>query len=150
MIRYRKLRAAEIEPASAKLGHGCVDGQKRFCRHRAQGHDCFGLDGRDLPHEKWRASLALIALRRAVSRWTALDDVRNVNIFPPQAHGLNHVVKQLSGAADKGFALLVFIGARSLADEHQIRFRIADSEDYLLASLFAQAAARAIANIFAN
>src|SRR5580704_1507632 len=140
MISDGELGAAEIEPASPKLGHGCVNRQKRFCRHRAQSHDCFGFDGRDLPHQKWRASLALIPLRRTVSRWATLDDVRNINIFPPQAHGLNHVVEQLSGAPDEGLTLLVFIRARSLADEHQISFWIADSEDDLLASLLAQAA----------
>ena len=109
-----------------------------------------GLIGSDLPHQKWRAGLAFVALRRAVPRRPALDDVRDVDFFAPQAHGFDHVVEQLSGAADERFALLVFVGARRFADEHQLGMRIAHAEDNLLAPLLGQAAAGAVADIFAD
>ena len=124
--------------------------EQRLCRHRAQRDNYLRLDSRDLPHQKRRAGLALIALRRAVSRRTALDDVRNVNILTPQAHGLDHVIEQLPGAAHEGLALLVFVCARSFTNEHQLSFRVADPEDDLFASLFVQTAARAVAKILAN
>ena len=150
MIGHGELGATEVVPASAQFRHGSIDRQQRLGRDRAQRHDRLRLDGRDLPHQKGRAGFALVALRRAVSRRPALDDVRDIHIFAPQAHGLDHVVEQLSGAAHEGLALLVFVSARSLADEHQLRLRIAHAEDDLLASLFVQTAAGAVANIFTN
>ena len=56
----------------------------------------------------------------------------------------------MPGASDEGFALFVFICSRAFAHEHQVSFRIADSEDDLLASLGMKFAARAIADVFAN
>ena len=56
----------------------------------------------------------------------------------------------MSGAADEWLALLIFVGARCFADEHQLRPWIAHTENNLLASLLGQAAARAIADIFAD
>src|SRR5271169_6783824 len=107
MISNRKLGTAEIEPAPAKLGHGRVDRQKRFRRYRAQRHDRLRLDRRNLPHQKRRASFALIPLRRTVSWRAALDNIRDVNVFAPYAHSLDHVVEQLSGSSYERFALLV-------------------------------------------
>ncbi len=45
---------------------------------------------------------------------------------------------------------MIFIGSRRFADEHQLRARIAHAEDDLLAALLGQAAAGAIADVFAN
>jgi hypothetical protein len=42
--------------------------------------------------------------------------------------------EQLTGAADERLALHVFVGARRLADEHQVRVGIADAEDDLRAA----------------
>ena len=95
----------------------------------------FGLIYRDLPHEKWRAGLAFVALRRAISRRPAFHDVRNVNVFAANAHGFDHVVEQLAGATDEGFALDVFVGAGAFADEHQVGAWVAYAEDDLLAAL---------------
>ncbi len=83
-------------------------------------------------------------LRRA-----ALHHVADVNVFAANAHGRDHVVEQLSGAAHKGLALRVFVRARTLAHEHDARVRIAHAEDDVGASL-AQLAAGAVANVFAN
>src|ERR1700678_1161608 len=150
MISDGKLSATEIEPASAKLGHGRIDRQESLRRDRSQRYDRLRFNGCDLPHQERRAGLALIPLGRSVSRRTALDDVRDVNVFTPQAHGLDHVVEQLSGAANEWLALLVFIRARRFADKHQFGFRVAHPEHYLLASLFVQAATRAIAQVLTN
>ena len=60
------------------------------------------------------------------------------------------LLSKLSGTAYEGLALHVFIRARSLADEHQLRAGIAHAEDDLLAALLVQAAASAIAEVFAN
>ncbi len=56
----------------------------------------------------------------------------------------------MTGAADEGLALLVFIGAGAFADEHEFGVRIADAEDDLLASLLVQRTACAVAEIYAD
>ena len=88
---------------------------------------------------------------RAVARRAALDDVGDVNVGPLQAHRLDHLVQQLPGAADEGFALLVFVGAGAFADEHQLSARVADAEHDLLAPVLVQLAAGAVfAKFFAD
>ena len=108
------------------------------------------LDHCNLAHEKWRAGVALIAFGRAIAGRAAFHDVRDVDLFAAQSHGLDHVVEQLSGAPDERLSLRIFIRARAFADEHQVRMRIADAEDDLLAPLLVKLAAGAIAEIFAD
>ena len=76
---------------------------------------------------------------------TALHDVRDIDIFAADAHGFDHVVQQLAGAAHEGLALRVFVGTRAFAHEHQVGIWITHAEDDLLASLFVQLAASAVA-----
>ena len=162
MIRYCELgslpvriiasRASrrEVVEAPAQFGHWCVDGEQILRRDRTQSDDDFRLDDRDLPHQKRQAGVTFIALRSAVSRRTALNDVGNVDVFAADAHRFDHVVEQLTGTTDKGLALQVFISARAFPDEHEFRTRIADSEDDLLASLLMELAALAVAEVFAD
>ena len=49
-----------------------------------------------------------------------------------------------------GIALDVFVGARRLADEHQVGVRVADAEHDLLAAERVQLAARAVADVRAD
>ena len=51
----------------------------------------------------------------------------------------------MTGPADEGLALAIFIGPRTLADEHEPRAGIADSEDHVRAPL-AEPAAAAVAD----
>ena len=67
----------------------------------------------------------------------------------PLRRAFDHLRQQLARAAHERNTLFVFIGARTFADEHQLRLRIADAEDDLVAA-FAQTAARAIADIGAE
>jgi len=145
-----KLGAAEIVPVAAQFRHGGVDRKQRFGRDRAQGHEDFRPDGRNLAHQEWGAGFALVSLRSSVAGRAALDDVCDVDIFATQAHGLDHIVEKLPSAAYEGFALGIFIRARGFADEHKLGSRIAYAEDDLFAALLVQAAAGAIAQVFAN
>jgi hypothetical protein len=108
-----------------------------------------GLIAENLAHEKRRTGFHLVALGLAIPRRTALDDVRDVNIFAAQAHRFNHVVEQLTRAADEGFALRIFVGARSFAHEHQFGMRVANSENDICPGLV-ELAADAIAEILSN
>src|SRR6185312_7641547 len=92
----------------------------------------------------------LVTLRSPIARRPALDDVRDINIFAPQAHRLDHIVEQLAGTAHEGLALLVFVSARRFADEHQLRPRIAHAENNLFPSLLGEATASAVADVFTD
>src|SRR5215813_9249443 len=49
------------------------------------------------------------------------QDIRDVDVLPPPAHRLDHLVEQLTGRADERLAPPVLLLARRLADEHQRR-----------------------------
>src|SRR6185312_17043411 len=91
-----------------------------------------------------------LAFGGTVSRRTAFDDVGDVNVFPANAHGGDHVVQQLTGAPDKGLSLLIFVRSGGFANEHEIGSRIACAEDNLLSSLLVQHASGAVADVFAD
>ena len=135
---------------SAELGHRSVDRQQCASGDCAQSHDHFRLDSVDLAHEKGRAGLAFVALRRTVGGRPTLDDVGNINVFAAKAHGLDHVGQELAGAPHERFALFVFISAGSFANEHEISVGITDAKDDLFAPLFVKAAAGAVTDVFAN
>ena len=95
------------------------------------------------------AGVGLDRLGNPILRRSAFDDVRDVDLIAAQAHGVDHVVEQLAGAADERQALRVLIGARTFADEHQPRVRVAVAEDNGVAALVKRAA-RARAHVVAN
>ncbi len=77
-------------------------------------------------------------------RRAALHDIGDVHLLALEAHGSDHVVEQLAGASDEGQTLRVFVGARALADKHQLGVGVAGAEDDLLAALLPQLAALAV------
>ncbi len=88
-----------------------------------------------------------VRLRIAVLRRAALDDVRDVDVLAREVDRFDDLRQQLAGAADERDALHVLVGARRLADEHQVRVGIADAEHDLLAPERVQLAARAVADV---
>ena len=50
-----------------------------------------------------------------------------------ESRGLDNFREQLAGFAHERFALRVFIGARSLSNEHQLRIDAANPEDHVVA-----------------
>src|SRR5579864_7656472 len=140
---------AKVVPVPAQFSHGRVDGQKVFGRGSAEGHNYLGADGSDLPHQEGNAGFALVALRGSIPGRAALHHVGDVNIFAAQTHGRDHVVEQLPGAAHEGQALFVLVGARTFAHKHQFGMDVACAKDDVFAA-FAEAAASALANVFAD
>ena len=75
--------------------------------------------------KKLAANFHLVGQRRAIFRRPALHHVADVNVGAPDRDAffgggvLDHLRKKLTRAADKGQALLVFIGARTFAHENQ-------------------------------
>src|SRR5690242_4807878 len=103
MVSYGKLRSAEFVPAAAQFTHGRVNREQRLGSHGAQSNNRFWVDHFNLPHQEGRTSLTLIAFGGAVRGRTALDDIRDINVLAAKAHSLDHVIQQLSGAADEWF-----------------------------------------------
>src|SRR5580765_2581282 len=149
-IAATRTRGYEVIKSSAEFGHWGVNRQELFRSNCAQRNDHLWLDYCDLPHEKWRAGVALVALGRAIPRWAALHDIRDVDLLAAEAHGLDHVVEKLSSAPDERLALNVFIISSSFTNEHEISVGVTYTEDDLLAPLLVELTARAIAEIFAD
>ena len=73
---------------------------------------------------------------RAVFGRPAFEDVGDEDLVAAQAHALgDHVRQELAGAADERLALPVFVGARSLTDEHQSGLGRAGAENGLRSRL---------------
>ena len=134
-IAAASARRHEVVETAAQLRHESIHGKQIFSGYCTKRNNYFRLDRRDLAHQKWRAGLALVAFRSAIPRRTAFDYVRDVDILALKAHCFDHVVEQLSGAPNEGFALHIFICSRAFAHEHQFGARIAYAKDNLLASL---------------
>ena len=57
----------------------------------------------------------------AIARWAAFDNIGNVDVVVPrQPHGLEHVVQQLAGLADKRLTAEVFILAGRFANDQPV------------------------------
>src|SRR5262249_58888021 len=65
-------------------------------------------------------------------RWPALHHVADVDLVAGVAHRGDHLREELAGGPDEGDALVVVLGARSFADEHQARLGISHTEDEIL------------------
>ncbi len=104
----------------------------------------------DLLEEERLARRHFVGLGIAVARRPALDDVRDVDVGALEADRLDDLRQQLPGASDERLALEVLVGARRLADEHELRVRVADAEHDLPPAKLVQLAARAVADVFSQ
>src|SRR5439155_24351949 len=77
----------------------------------------------------------LCGQRVTVARWTAEHGVRDVALVAGEPHLLpDEAVEELARAAHEGQTLLVLLGARALAHEHEVGVRVAHAEHDLRAS----------------
>ncbi len=81
------------------------------------------------------AGLDLVRHRVAVSGWAAFEDVRDEHVLPREPDAAEQLVEELPRLAHERDALLVLVEARRLADEHQVRVRVAVAEDDLRPAL---------------
>ena len=96
------------------------------------------LDRRDLGFEPLMAGVDL-ALRRGLVQpplaaqlpFEVLYRIRDVEMLPVDASGLERAVEQPARRTDEGQALLVLLVARLLADQHDARVRVAGAEHRL-------------------
>ncbi len=135
MERRHHGHAAELLPLPAQPRDAGGGSEQQLRRGRPQGDDDTRPDRLDLPEQERRAGRDLVRLRVAILRRPALDDVGDVDLLALETDRADHLVELLPGAADERLALRVLVGARPLADEHQVGVRIADTEHDALAGL---------------
>src|SRR5947199_2758978 len=78
------------------------------------------LDQLDLAAKVVLARLDLVGVRIAVIGRTALEHIGDEHIAALEPDLPEQLVEQLARLTDEGKALAILVGARSLADEHQI------------------------------
>ena len=88
---------------------------------RSQAANDFWTDDFDLSLEIATAIGDFVGQWIAIIGRPAFQHVENVNLLTLELAGGNHLVEQLSAAADERFALPVFIGPRRLAEEADAR-----------------------------
>ena len=93
------------------------------------------LDQVDLALEIGPTGIDLLRLRVPVPRRPALQDIRDEDVLPLQPDPLQQLREEAAGPADEREALAILLGAGGLAHEHQVRVRVAGSEDNPVAGL---------------
>jgi hypothetical protein len=120
--------------------------QQAVHRRLAKQHDNLRPDQGNLAFEIRPAGGHLGRFRRAIAGRPAFDRIGDIDLLATnQIDGGQHVVEQLAGLADEGFALHILIRARPLADEQPVGLKVANPEHRLLA-LLAQGAGAAGGN----
>ena len=150
MKRRQQLGAAVIEYAPAQTRNGFLGAQERLRRELPKRDDDFRLDDVDLLKQKRLACLDLVGLGIAVLGWSALDDVRDINVLARQLDRLDDLRQQLPRPSDKRHALHVFVRTRRFTDEHEIGIGVAPAKHDLGSPKRMQLAARALPNLHAD
>jgi hypothetical protein len=94
-----------------------------------KGHNCSRADNLKLPKKKRLALLDLRRLRISIIRWTAFEDIADIDLVPFQPHGLNDLRQKLPRLSDERLSLQVFVTSGSFAHEDDARPGITDTEN---------------------
>ena len=121
----RAAHAADPNPAAGQQLGGEV----------AQGGDHARLDQLDLAMRVRLAGLDLDRLRIAVARRPAPQYVGDPDLVAAHVDLLEQLGQQRPGTTDERQPLAILLGARRLADEHQLGVGVAAAEDDVGASL---------------
>ena len=126
---------AERELSAAQLGDALLGLEQQLGGEVAERDDDRGSMKLELRLEVRPAGLDLDRLRVAVARRAALHHVGDVHVVAGEADALDQLVSSCPARPDERLALQVLLLARALADEHQVRVRLADAEHHLGAGL---------------
>src|SRR5207249_1494665 len=96
-----------------------------------QRYDQPRADQFDLAQQVLSAGFHLVGHWVAVVRRAALEDVRDVDLGAPRADRRQQLVQELARRSHERASLLVFVVARSFADEHYLGGRGALARDRL-------------------
>ncbi len=118
--------AVIVVPSAAKIAHGTLGLEEALGGDPSEAANNLRGDDLQLLLENGQTAGHLGRSGVAVSGGSALEDVTDVDVVAGEAHAFGEdVVEELSGASDKGQALLVLIVTGGLADEDQSGVRIA-------------------------
>jgi hypothetical protein len=149
MIGGHQFAAAKFEPLAAEMRDATIGFEKRLGGAGAETDDYFWRDGVELAEQERRAGLDFVGFRQAIFRRAAFYDVADVDVLALQAHGFDHLGQQFSGAAYERESLGIFVAARAFANEDQLGFWVAVTEDDFIAR-GVELAAGAFAEVFAD
>src|ERR1051325_6085138 len=113
--------AAKVSKLSAHAADTFTLFQKISECRVSHDDDHFRLNRGDFSKQKRAADRGLFQSGLAIARRAAAINIANDHVLTLHAHRLDHLSEQLSGAADKRFALRIPAGARRLTDKHQAR-----------------------------
>ncbi len=130
-----------LMPSPARPHNAFAQTQNLLRRDSAESEENLRAGERRMPLQK-RTALRLLLLRRgAVAGRTPRHDIGDIDILAArQADSGEHLIQEPSAAPDKGKPLRVFFRARTLADQHDPRFRHAVREDQIARRIFQAAA----------
>lgn len=133
MVRAEDFGSPILIEALTHLADGFFRAEQVLRRHGTPADDVIGVNDRQLSVEIFATVNAFVGQRCSVIRRPTLENIADVDVFPSQLTRLDNFCQELPGSADKGFALFVFICARSLTYEHNLCLGITDSENCLIA-----------------
>src|SRR2546427_163631 len=122
-------RAVRVH-AAAELADRLSGAEEALSRDAAERQDDLGLQHRQLRREERGAGGELLGLGISIPGRPTHDGVANVNFVARQLDlsRLEHFRQELSRPPDEGEALSVFVGARALTDDDELRSRVPRAE----------------------
>jgi hypothetical protein len=124
-----------LVPLTVLLGDAEIRAYVCHCSYSAQADNDFGADKLYLLRQPLAARCLLDIKRVTVLGRAALDHIGNVYFAAVKPYHLEHIVQQLAGSADKGFALKILLLTGTFTDEHDLRVRVPNAENDIRASL---------------
>ncbi len=128
-------------------GDPLIYAEQRIVGMTAEGTDDLRFDELKLREEIMFAHLSFLLLRVPVARWSAFQDIADIDVASAEANPLDELVEELAGPPYKWFSLDVFFLSRRLTDKDQLRVRFTLAEDNVFACC-GKGAFTALANLF--
>src|SRR5215207_911828 len=125
MVRHDERSAVVRVHLATQISQTLPVAEHRLAGGPAHGENHLRPQQLELPMETGNTRRDLIGQGLPILWRTTLDDVRDVHRTPRNFNSLENGIEQLAGLSHEWPAGGVFRGARTLADEHEPRLRIA-------------------------
>lgn len=116
-------RTAVGGPPTAQGAHGPFRPQEMLGGNAAERHDHARPDQIDLALQESRAGRHLVLLGVTISGWSALHDIRDVELRTFESEREDHFVQQATGLTDEWPTTSILLGSWTLTDEEHGRIR---------------------------
>jgi len=120
MICRQDSNSPVLMESTPEPGDGRRGFQQRLGGKGTEGTDEIGLNLCNLTFQKGKTGLDLVRFGIPVFRWSALDDIANVDLAAAEFDGFDNAGKKLAGGTDKRFSLPVFFESGPLTDEYEL------------------------------